>query len=243
MTREDVLDEIRRVASELGLEPGDAAPTVEDLSEHGEMSLHSILHHFDTWNGAVSAAGFTPNEGRPSYTPEYGDMDLLKEIRRVADEMAETPTTDEFESRSQVGTTTIEQRFGSWHRALKLAGLRPRRQSPGGTPRGSSTAVDVNRVVGGADAPRIDRVSISAGGTRHPVSVGDFILDKWSPLLSYEVVDIRVGTDALAPIWEVVTTPTDLEAPLTRTFYGDELAEWIQHGYRSKPHVSILHSE
>lgn len=227
LTPADVLTEIRRVAVEVGLDPdGSRAPTVEDLYEHGEISLHKVTTEFGNWNEAVSAAGFVPNEGRPTYSNEYSDADLLAEVRRVAGELHETPTLEEFETLSEVASTTFERRFGSWHRTLELAGLRPRRQSPGGTPRGASSAIERETAPGTPTDPRIDRVRITdTDGVLHIVAVDDVLVDELSPLKDYRVVSIDATPEALAPIWRVETQPVRLEKPLMRMFYGDELAE------------------
>jgi len=57
----------------------------------------------------------------------------------------------------------------------------------------------------------------------HPIAVGDIVLDRWSPLGGYHIVDISAAAVALEPSWTVETTPVDVETPHTRTFYGDEL--------------------
>lgn len=228
VTAEDVIEEVRRVAAEAGLNPdGGPAPTVEDLAEYGDLSLFTVQREFDTWNEAVSAAGFVPNEGRPPYTEEYSDGEIVQMIRRVADELHETPTESQFDEMAAVSTTTVQQRFGSWHRALTLAGLRPRRQSPGGTPRGATGSVDVNRAPESSVDPRIDRVRIEAGGVPHILGVGDVITDRFSPLSDYRVFEITADSNALVPEWRVVTQPIAIDRPLTRTFYGDELEEWL----------------
>lgn len=228
ITAEDVVEEIRNVASEAGRsETGSPAPTVEDLAEYGDISLHTVRREFDTWNDAVSAAGYIPNDGRPAYTEEYSDGELIQMIRRVADELHEVPTISQFEEHGAVGTTVIEQRFGSWHRALKLAGLRPRRQSPGGTPRGGTGSVDVNRGPGTPKDPRIDRIRIEADGVPHILSVGDVIVDQFSPLRDYRVLNITAESSALVPEWRIITQPIAIGKPLTRTFYGDELIDLL----------------
>jgi hypothetical protein len=223
ITAEDVLEEIHAVAAAVGIPDGGQAPTVDDWTNHAELSLHTVLRHFERWNAAVAAAGYTPNPGREAYAKTYTDMELVEAVRRVADELRAVPTVAAFEAESDIPSTTIERRLGSFNRALQLAGLRPRRQSPGGVPRGSSTAVEVDRSPGSADDPRIDAIAVDVGAVVQPIAVGDILLDHSSPVGGYHIIDISAAAVALEPSWEVETTPADIETPHTRTFYGDEL--------------------
>lgn len=55
---------------------------------------------------------------------EYSDDALLEEIKRVADALrGERLTQQAFLKRSKVHVTTVRRRFGSWRKALDLAGI------------------------------------------------------------------------------------------------------------------------
>jgi hypothetical protein len=227
VTDEAVLEAIQAVADAVDRPPGGAAPTVEEWRDHGEFSMHTVRRRFGTWNDAVAAAGFTPNEGRPAGTPEYTVGELVQEVRRVASRLEAVPTMVQFAEESELSPATIELRLGSWHRALELAGLRPQRQSPGGSARGTSPAVDADHAPGPATDPRIDAITVEVDGVPYPISKGDILLDERSQLGGYRVHEITAGPVALLPVWEVETGPVALESPHTRTFYGDELQAWL----------------
>lgn len=55
LTREDLLDEIQRLADEVR-----NPPRKEDLKEHGKYSPPPYYDEFDSWSEAVAAAGFEP---------------------------------------------------------------------------------------------------------------------------------------------------------------------------------------
>ena len=58
---------------------------------------------------------------------EYSDDSILAELRRVADIAPDGPlTTRVFQRYSRVSFGTVIQRFGSWDKALKAAGLNDR---------------------------------------------------------------------------------------------------------------------
>lgn len=56
---ETLLEELRRVAEELG-EP----PTVAQMDKYGEYSVATYRNHFGRWNLALREAGFEPRERR-----------------------------------------------------------------------------------------------------------------------------------------------------------------------------------
>ncbi len=59
-----------------------------------------------------------------NYLTEYTDEAILAEIARVAALLPEGPlTTKRFEEVSRVGRNTVARRFGSWAKAMSLAGL------------------------------------------------------------------------------------------------------------------------
>ncbi len=60
------------------------------------------------------------------------DEELLEDMRRSAKALGrETITIAEYEERGKAHPGTIQRRFGSWPKALKLAGLQPSRSKIG----------------------------------------------------------------------------------------------------------------
>ncbi len=59
----------------------------------------------------------------------YSDDDILAALRACADRLGRSPTMREFASDPQtsIHPQTVVERFGSWNRAKRLAGLVPRR--------------------------------------------------------------------------------------------------------------------
>jgi hypothetical protein len=68
-------------------------------------------------------------EFRAGIRKQYSDEEILGQLRACASELGRSPTMREFEAHE--GTTvhpqTVIDRFGSWNRAKRLAGLVPRR--------------------------------------------------------------------------------------------------------------------
>jgi hypothetical protein len=115
--RDFLLDELHRVADELG-----ETPTMREMAEKGKFTSSPYETEFGTWNNALETAGFEPNLRR-----NISDDNLLEEMRRLADELGRTPTGEEMEEQGRYSTNVYETRFGSWSETVKEAGLEPKK--------------------------------------------------------------------------------------------------------------------
>ncbi|MFB6229317.1 MAG: homing endonuclease associated repeat-containing protein [Halobacteriales archaeon] len=120
-TDEELLDEIRRLAEEVG-----KPPTTREMIEHGEYTASVYFRRFDSWNDAVSEAGFMPNEtfGDPA-DQRIPISELLDEINAVAKRVDGRPTTEDMLEYGEYSVTPYVNRFGSWNNALERAGFSP----------------------------------------------------------------------------------------------------------------------
>jgi very-short-patch-repair endonuclease len=118
--RDFLLAELKRVARALG-----KIPTMEEFQRESDISPVTLAKRFNGWKGALSSGGFDPLKERLTYQ----DIDMIEELRRVAEELGRTPATTEFDERrssSSPSASTIGQRFGgSWEKACRAAGLKP----------------------------------------------------------------------------------------------------------------------
>jgi len=118
---EDLLDEITRLHEDLG-----RVPTTRDMQEHGEYTASRYFSTFESWNAAVEEAGLPPHERWT--TPDalrIPASELLNELQRVADIVDGRPTTEDMNEDGKYGTKPYYNRFGSWNRAVELAGFEP----------------------------------------------------------------------------------------------------------------------
>jgi hypothetical protein len=93
---------------------------------------------------------------RGRYIP---DEDLLRELRRLAEQLARTPTFIEMARLGRYGPTTYHARFGSWRDACSRAGLAP-------NPRGAEKAWRSRMIPD--DALRYDFLRLAAHLGRPP---------------------------------------------------------------------------
>ncbi|MGB6501611.1 MAG: DUF559 domain-containing protein [Thermoplasmata archaeon] len=121
--REYLLAELRRVAKELG-----KIPTMVDFRKRSKVSPGTLEKRFRGWNAALSSAGFDPSKTRLT----YDDIELIEELRRVANLLGETPYSTRFNELSRLSATTIANRLGqgSWEAACRTAGLPPPKRPP-----------------------------------------------------------------------------------------------------------------
>jgi len=108
------LDDIRRVADELG-----KPPTAKEMSEHGEYSQRVCQKKFGSWNEALREAGYAPNRKF-----RLTDQDLLDEIDRLAEKFGRPPSSGEINEMGKYHKCTYLERFGGWEEALNEAGYR-----------------------------------------------------------------------------------------------------------------------
>lgn len=70
---------------------------------------------FGSWNNALREAGLVPYSNK-------NDQELLEELKRVSKELGKVPTVTECHQ-IKLNVSRYQKRFGSWNKALELAGL------------------------------------------------------------------------------------------------------------------------
>lgn len=110
MTREEVIEELQRVAKSLGK---DSLPRTE-FRRHGQFSASVVERTFGSWNEAIKAAGLMPItrfRGLP-------DAELQEEFQRVYQLLGKPPTRDQFAAHAELSPGVYERRFGKWSEAV-----------------------------------------------------------------------------------------------------------------------------
>ena len=102
-TDEDLLDIVKAKAKELG-----RAPFTYEV-----LQADTITKRFGSWAKALEMVGM-----RTKYRRNYTNEELLEIIKEKAEELGRTPHRFEISQGN-----TICRRFGSWEKALELAGL------------------------------------------------------------------------------------------------------------------------
>lgn len=122
--KEEIISLIQELAASVGHTPTCAEFTDADFIPY---SAPTVVNMFDSWNDAIRAAGFEPNQpsnggGR---TVVYSEDDVIRAIRDVADTVNQTPTVDLFEQHAPFSETVVAEHFGTWNDGLRAAGYEP----------------------------------------------------------------------------------------------------------------------
>ena len=108
----ELIDEIRKVADELGY-----PPRLGELDEYGDYSSTTYVERFGGIEQALDAAGFDP-DGDPR------TEELINELQRLHDEHGRTPRVRDI-NQGCFSYTPYSERFGGLNEALEAAGIEP----------------------------------------------------------------------------------------------------------------------
>lgn len=136
ISTDELVAELRELAESVG-----GTPTMADMDAEGRFSPSTYQQRFGSWNEAVAAAGLQPNE---STDADYGDDELVADLRGFADEVGHTPSKRELREAGPHSPSTYAERFGSWSEAVAAAGLQP--NEPSTTVAESALLADLRRV-------------------------------------------------------------------------------------------------
>ena len=117
-TDEELLDDLQRIASELG-----RTPNSEDLRKReGYANTGTYQARFGSWSEALRQAGFTAPLVR------YTDDELIDALQHAAELLGRRPTADDLRDLEGLpDPTTYYDHFGTWQNALLAAGLTDRK--------------------------------------------------------------------------------------------------------------------
>ncbi len=130
----DIVNEIRRVASLLGVAPLKKAA----FDKVSKVHSSTIIRRFGSWRAGLEAAecghlyggGSVTEKMRSQKGRDLRDEDLIAELRRIAQTLGRNDlTVDDIKSHSIVGSSTFRRRFGTTRIAMERAGLTVRPQS------------------------------------------------------------------------------------------------------------------
>ncbi len=116
---EDLVEELERVADELG-----RPPTTTVMRRRGKYGPEAYKSRFGTWDAALEAIGID----RQEWLREQGDAQregYTSELQRLADELGRTPAPSDMDIDGEYSSSGVRMSFDSWDAALRAAGLEP----------------------------------------------------------------------------------------------------------------------
>lgn len=115
-SRSELLTEMDRLADEL-----DRPPTMDEMETVGAFSPRTYINRFGSWTDALEAAGLSMPADRGNRP--IPKEELREELAALGNKLGRPPTEDEMDALGKFSTSTYQNRFGSWGRALRLAGF------------------------------------------------------------------------------------------------------------------------
>ena len=117
---DDLLDLLRWYAVEYGCNP-----SISKVNACESMpSATTFVKHFGSWSNALKLAGLEYDRSRTSGWQKYTDGEMLSLLREFADRLSYPPRViDLMYEEDMPCSSTYINRFGSWGRALRLAGI------------------------------------------------------------------------------------------------------------------------
>lgn len=109
-----LLTELQRLADDMS-----QTPSYADMEEHGTYAADTYRNRFGSWREAVAAADLEPNRR----CKRISNNELRQEIKRVATEIDDQPTTTDMNHHGKYSAGTFINRFGSWKSALNAVDL------------------------------------------------------------------------------------------------------------------------
>jgi hypothetical protein len=110
----DLISDLQRVA---GICEGRVTTSL--YNQHGLYSSGTIRHRFGTWSRGLIEAGITPDTTKF----EIPIAELLEYLRHVALNFNGKITGNQYNTLGKFNAKTFTNRFGTWNKALKAAGL------------------------------------------------------------------------------------------------------------------------
>jgi 5-methylcytosine-specific restriction endonuclease McrA len=110
-TDQELLDDVRRVALELGLE----SLTTIEYDENGKYASTTVSKRFGNWNKAIEKAGL-----QITYIPSISQSELFENLESIWINLGRQPTRREMKKPlSKYSEGAYVRRFGSWTKSLE----------------------------------------------------------------------------------------------------------------------------
>jgi hypothetical protein len=113
--RDELIDEIKHISDVV-----ERVPKIFDVRKHSEVKSAWYAREFGSWNEALRQTGFDPHRNH-----DITDGELVEELQRVAEQLGQTPTIQEFSIQGKYRPSLYIHRFDSWNNAGREAGLEP----------------------------------------------------------------------------------------------------------------------
>lgn len=113
-----LIGELQNLANELG-----GTPSQRNMTRQGAHGVKTYQKKFGSWNDALEEANLEINKKQ-----SIPESELLDELIRLSTELGRTPTSRDVAEKGEYAPSNYSNKFGSWNRAVREAGLEPTRR-------------------------------------------------------------------------------------------------------------------
>ena len=114
-TKEQLLFYLKKLSSELK-----KSPTIVNMNKKKKYpSSATYIKRFGSWNNSLRKAGLNINLKK-----KHNKEELIENLKLLAKELGKTPKTIDLKNKKwMASSSTYRKYFGTWKKALKLAGF------------------------------------------------------------------------------------------------------------------------
>lgn len=105
MTKEDVIEGIKKLAGELG-----RTPSLNELAVNGKVSKHAIRRHFGQYMAALAACGLERNGNGYRVSMRA----LFEDWMRLVRQLGKIPSILDYEAHGRYSVSPYARQFGGW---------------------------------------------------------------------------------------------------------------------------------
>jgi len=124
--RAELIEELQRLRDVLG-----RVPKTADVNECSPWSHQPFYREFDSWDGAITAAGMEPENKPVAPFPRADRGDLIEEINRLAEALGRVPSSRDMDKFGKYSSSSVDRKFDGWNGGVKAANLEPQMESVG----------------------------------------------------------------------------------------------------------------
>ena len=119
-TKEQLMHFLKKLSKELK-----KTPTIKDMNKKKKYpSASTYMKRFKTWNNALKKADLKINTRK-----QYSKDELVESLQLLAKDLGKMPKSSDLKKKKWAASySTYRKYFGSWKKALKVAGLNKKRE-------------------------------------------------------------------------------------------------------------------
>ena len=121
-SKQEIIDKMKHISKKYDGSGYDSYMSQQDFLEETGYTYPEFAQHFESWNEARKAANLPE---KYASRVKYSREELINQLKEASGQVEGSLTFEKFKEMSEreIGTRTIQTRFGSWSKAKQEAGI------------------------------------------------------------------------------------------------------------------------